>query len=132
MLSNLSPAVAAVIASTVTISLIAFLGARRRSPILFAAFVVVAWAAIGSTLGYYSSLTELVPNRISVWRHIFTALILLAPLAVVPAAFTLPAVFGKVAMRHIPVLACVGATVALPVVFLALLPTACYVAHDCP
>jgi len=129
--SAMVPAAMAVLASASLISLLAFVSARRASPMFFLSSVALCWFAIAFALGYYSSVSALVPNRIPMWRDVLASLILTLPFALLPAAFTLPVVFGTVAMRRIAVLALAGAITALPLAFLAVIPTACYVAHDC-
>jgi hypothetical protein len=65
------------------------------------------------------------------WRHILASLIVIAPFALVPGAFTFPSVLRQATFRRILVLASLGSLVALPLVILAVVPSACYVAHDC-
>ena len=124
-------AVVAVLVSASLISFLAFVSAKRRARVFFVGSVALCWVAFGFALGYHSSSSALVPDRIPLWRDVVASLILTLPFALVPAAFTLPVVFGTVTLRRIPVLAIAGAITALPFAFIALIPTACYVIRDC-
>jgi hypothetical protein len=132
MLSAMVTALIAITASASAIASLAFACARRRSLLLFVVSVVVLWLVVGGLFGHYSAVSSLVPNRIPEWRHILASLVVIAPFALVPAAFTLPSVFRGAPIRRIVVLASLGAIVALPLAIMAVVPSACYVAHDCP
>ena len=132
MLSTIVTALVAMAVSATAIALLAFACGRRRCPLLFVVSVVVVWLIVGWLLGHSSSVSSLVPGRLPEWRHILASLIVIAPFALVPAAFTLPSVFRQATFRRVIVLASLGSLVALPLVILAVVPTACYVAHDCP
>ena len=115
-----------------TIGLLAFVCAKRQAAAIFLVSVVALWCGVSSALGYHSSATSLIPDRIPLWRHVLATFIGFAPLAVLPAAFTIAPVLGRVALRHIPLLATGGAVVALPMLFMTALASSCYIAFDCP
>ena len=113
------------------VSVLAYVCAKRRAAKLFLVLVAVFWGGAAWVLGHYSSVTSLTPNRISEWRYIVGTLVAIAPLVVVPAAFTLVPVISGATVRRILLLAAAGAVVGVPLAFFAAIASSCYIAHDC-
>lgn len=116
----------------IAIGAIAFIGTIRRSVSIFLVLVVLLWGGISLSLGYYSSVTSLVPSRIPAWRHVAAIFLGIAPLILIPAALTIAPVLGRMEPRRIPLLAVTGAVMALPITFMSAIASTCYVAFDCP
>jgi hypothetical protein len=110
---------------------LAYFCAKRRAVKSFLVLVAVFWAGAAWVLGHYSSVMSLTPNRISEWRHIVASLLAMAPLVVVPAAFTLAPVVNGSTARRMVVLATAGAVLGLPLAFFTGIASSCYIAHDC-
>jgi hypothetical protein len=124
--------IALVCISTLVIGTLAYVCATRRSVVIFVVSVVLAWAIAACAIGYYSQITSLTPDRIPGWRRYIDSLLSIAPLVLLPAAFAVAAVLGKVRMHRIPLLTFAGAALALPFTFMTALASSCYVALDCP
>ena len=119
------------LASASVIGSIAYVCAKRQLAAPFAGSVILAWAIAAWAIGYYTQVMSLMPERIPEWRRIVDSFLSIAPLVVVPAAFALAAVVGKVAVGRIPLLATAGAVLSLPLTFAAAVASSCYIALDC-
>lgn len=123
---------ALILVSAVAIGVLASVCAKRRSAALYVAGVALVWIGASIALGYYDSISDLLPDRISLTRRIVTNFLSIAPLALVPAAFAAPPVFGRAERKWIPLLAIAGAVVAFPITIGTGLAATCYVGWDCP
>ena len=117
--------------SAATIGASAHIGAKRHSLALFLALVLLAWCGAALVMDYFLIASNSYSDTISNWRQFLNTFASVAPLALVPAAFTLASVAGKVGIRKIPILAVVGSIVALPCTVVSALYSSCYIAQDC-
>lgn len=118
--------------SALSIGLLAWLGAWRRSVSLFVITTAVLWIGVAVALSYGWNEKTLIPGRIPSWRYYLSSFLGLAPMVLIPSAFTIPAVLGRVSASRIPLLALIGAVIGLPITFMTVLASTCYIAHDCP
>ena len=118
-------------ASASVVGATAYFCVKRHSVTLFVVLVIVFWAVAALAIGRYSQISSLTPQRILEWRHIVDSFISMSPLVLLPAAFAVAAVAGKVTARRIPLLAIAGAIVALPLTVVVAVASSCYIAHEC-
>ena len=129
---NLMAVYAAVVGvSAATVGIFAYVCAKRRSIKLFVGLIAAILVGAACLLVYSSSDASFTPGRVSIWRHIASSLVLLAPLAIIPTAFTMRAAFSGANLQRVLLLATAGAVLALPVAIYVGVLSSCYFSHDC-